>query len=74
MLFMEIIFCLQWELFETHKYKMKCYWLLKQVGHNTVTTGLSRANVDLICALSHCVEACCIADVLEILSVPYWQE
>jgi hypothetical protein len=37
-LFKEII-TLQWESYETHKYKMQSYWLLKQVGH-IVTTGL----------------------------------
>jgi hypothetical protein len=31
--------CLHWESYETHKYKMKSYWLLKQVGH-IVTIGL----------------------------------
>jgi hypothetical protein len=31
--------CLQWESYETHKYKMKSYWLLKQVGY-IVTIGL----------------------------------
>jgi hypothetical protein len=25
--------CLQWESYEIHKYKMKSYLLLKQVGH-----------------------------------------
>jgi hypothetical protein len=25
--------CLRWESYETHKYKMQTYWLLKQVGH-----------------------------------------
>jgi hypothetical protein len=32
MLFKEII-DLFWKSYETHKYNMKSYWLLKQVGH-----------------------------------------
>jgi hypothetical protein len=40
MLFKETI-GLQWESYETHKYKMKSYWLLKQVVH-TFTTGVLR--------------------------------
>jgi hypothetical protein len=31
--------CLQRESYETHKYKMKSYWMLKQVVY-MVTTGL----------------------------------
>jgi hypothetical protein len=26
--------CLQWEPYETHKYKMRSYWLLKHVEHS----------------------------------------
>jgi hypothetical protein len=33
-----------WESYETHKYKMKSYWLLKQVGH-IVTTRLQSADI-----------------------------
>jgi hypothetical protein len=33
------IICLQWELYEIHKYKMQSYWLLNHVV-NIVTNGL----------------------------------